>query len=46
MGEGDYFVIFDAGHGFGGDHGVDDGFLRSLHCGGEDGFEEIVGQHF
>ena len=46
MGEGDYFVIFDAGHGFGGDHGVDYGFFGGLHGGGEDGLDQIVGQHF
>jgi len=45
VGESDYFVIFDAGHGFGGDHGVDYGFFGGLHSGGEDGFDHIVRQH-
>src|SRR2546422_71296 len=39
-------MIFDAGHGFGGDHGVNDGFFGGLDGGGEDGIELVVGQHF
>jgi hypothetical protein len=46
VGEGDDAVIFDAGHGFGGDHGVDDGFLGGLDGGGEDGLDFVVGEHF
>ena len=41
-----YFVIFDAGHRFGGDHGVDYSFFGGLDRGGEDEFNQIVWQHF
>src|SRR6267378_2704442 len=44
--QGDDFVIFDAGHGFGGDHGVDHGLFGGLDGGGEDGLDLIVGKHF
>ena len=40
------FVIFDAGHGFGGDHSVDDGLFGSLDGGGKDGIQGVVGQKF
>ena len=46
VGEGDDFVVFDAGHGFRGNHGVDDGFFGGLNRGGEDDFDSIIGQHF
>ena len=46
VGQRDNFVVIDAGHGFGGDHGVDDGFFRGLDGGGEDGLDLVVGQHF
>src|SRR5882724_1532707 len=39
-------MILNAGHGFGGDHGVDDGFFGGLHGSGENGIELVVGQHF
>src|SRR6266404_5958426 len=39
-------MIFDAGHSFGGDNGVDDGFFSGLNSGGENGIELVVGQHF
>ena len=45
MGESDDFVIVDAFHGFGGDHGVDDGFLCRLDGCKEHGVEGIVGEH-
>src|ERR1700674_3640216 len=45
MGERADAMIFDAGHGFGGDHGVDDGFFGGLDGGGKDGFDLVVGQH-
>src|SRR5882672_484573 len=38
-------MIFDAGHGFGSDHGVDDGFFGGLDGGGENGIDFVVGQH-
>src|SRR6266850_5854336 len=38
-------MIFNAGHGFGGDHGVDDGFFGSLDGGSENGIDLVVGQH-
>ena len=31
--QGDHGVVVDAGHGFGGDHGVDDGLFGSLNSG-------------
>ena len=43
--QGDYGVIVDAGHGFGGDHGVDDGFFGGLDCRQKNGIERIVGEH-
>src|SRR6266404_6398542 len=43
--QGDNFVIFHAGHGFGGDHGIYHGLLGGLDGGGEDGLDLIVGQH-
>jgi hypothetical protein len=43
--EGDDFVIVDAFHGFGGDHGVDDGFFGGLDGGQENWVERIVGEH-
>ena len=46
VGERDDFVIFDAGHGFGGDHRVDDGFFGGLNSRGEDGLDLIIGKHF
>src|SRR5882724_8178363 len=46
MGERADAMIFDAGHGFGGDHGIDDGFFSSLDGGAENGIEFVVGQHF
>src|ERR1700730_8417456 len=39
-------MIFDAGHSFGGDHGVDDGFFGGLDSGTKNGIELVVGQHF
>src|SRR5258705_4334172 len=39
-------VVIDAGHGVGGDHGVDDGFFGGLDDGGEDRVEVGVGEHF
>src|SRR6266436_9112414 len=39
-------MIFDAGHGFGGDHGVDDGFFGGVDGSAENGIEPVVGQHF
>ena len=45
MREGDDFAIVDAFHGFGGDHGVDDGFFGGLNGGEEDGVEGVVGKH-
>ena len=44
--ERDNLMILDARHGFGSDHGVDDGLFRGLHRGGEDGSELVIGQHF
>ena len=46
MGKSDYRVIVDSGHGFGGDHGIDHRFLRSLDGGKEDGIQLVVRQHF
>ena len=46
MGQCDDFVILDAGHCFGGNHGVDDGLFSSLNGGGEDRTQLVVGQHF
>ena len=46
MGEGDYGVAVDAGHGFGGHHGVDYGFFGGLDGGQKEGIEAVVGQHF
>jgi len=43
--QGDHFVIVDAFHGFGGDHGVDYGFFGGLDGGEEEGIERIVGEH-
>jgi len=45
VGERDYFVIVDAFHGFGGDHGVDHGFFCGLDCGQENWVEGVVGKH-
>ena len=45
MRERDDFVIVDAFHGFGGDHGVDDGFFGGLDGREENGIERIVGKH-
>ena len=45
MGEDDYFVVVDAFHGFGGDHGVDDGFFGGLDGGEEERIQGIVGEH-
>src|SRR5260370_7717443 len=42
----DNFVILDAGHGFGGDHGVDDGFFGGLHARGKEAVQMIVPKHF
>src|SRR6266403_6181246 len=39
-------MIFNAGHGFGGDHGIDDCFFSGLHSGAKNGIELVVGQHF
>src|SRR5258708_870370 len=39
-------VIFDAGGGFRGDHGVDDGLFRGLDGGREDRVDSVVGEHF
>ena len=44
--QGDDFVILDAGHGFGGDHGIDHGLFGGLHSRGKDGVQLIVGKHF
>src|SRR5713226_1645253 len=41
----DDFMIFDAGGGFRGDHGVDDGFFSGLDGGREDRVDSVVGQH-
>src|SRR5690349_13335232 len=38
-------MIFDARHGVGGDHGVDDGFFDGLDSSREDRFDQIVGKH-
>ena len=46
MGEGDDGVVVDAGHGFGGDHGVDDGFFGGLTVARKSGIEFVVRQHF
>jgi hypothetical protein len=45
VGKGDDFVVVDAFHGFGGDHGVYDGFFCGLDGGKEDWIEGIVGKH-
>jgi hypothetical protein len=42
----DHFVIFDAGHGFGRDHRIDDGFFGGLHGSSKDRLNFFVGQHF
>ena len=39
VGQRGYVVVVDAGHGFGGDHGVDDGFFRGFDGGSENGIE-------
>src|SRR6266849_8280617 len=44
--EGGDVVAVNAGHGVGGDHGVDDGFFGGLDYGGEDGVEGAVRNHF
>src|SRR5437867_11676095 len=44
VGQRDDFVILDAGHGFGGNHGVDDGLFSRLNGGGEDRTKLVVGQ--
>ena len=46
VGQGDYGVIVDAGHGFGGDHGVDDGLFGGLDGGQKHRVEAVVGQAF
>ena len=46
VGKGDDGVVIDASHGFGGDHGVDDGFFGGLDGGQEERIEAVVGQHF
>ena len=45
VGQGDDFVVVDAFHGFGGDHGVDYGFFGGLDGREEDWVEGIVGEH-
>ena len=45
VGQSDHFVIFDAGHGFGRDHGVDDSFFGGIRDGSEDGVHAIVWKH-
>ena len=45
MRQGDHCVIVDAGHGFGGDHGVDDRFFGGLDCCQKNWIERIVGEH-
>lgn len=45
MGKGDDFVVVDAFHGFGGDHGVDYGFFGGLDRRKENGVERVVGEH-
>src|SRR6516164_5082981 len=46
VGEGRYVVIVNAGHGFRGNHAVDDGFFGSLHDSGKHRIERLVGEHF
>jgi hypothetical protein len=41
--QGDHGVVVDAGHGVGGDHGVDDGLFGSLYGGQEQWIEAVVG---
>jgi hypothetical protein len=43
--ERDDFVVVDAFHGFGGDHGIYHRFFGGLDGGKEDGVKGIVGQH-
>lgn len=45
MREGLYGAVVDAGHGFGSDHGVDDGFFDRLDSGLEERVHMIVGHH-
>ena len=45
-GQGYDSVAVDAGHGFGGYHGVDYGFFGGLDGGEKQGIEAVVGQHF
>src|SRR4051812_36592592 len=45
VGERDDAVIFDAGHCFGGDHGIDDGLLDGFNGGFEDRIHAVVGEH-
>ena len=45
MWEGDDFVVVDAFHGFGGYHGVDDGFFGGLHCREENRIQGIIREH-
>ncbi len=44
--EGGDVVVVNAGHGVGGDYGVDDGFFGGLDYGGEDWVEGTIWEHF
>ncbi len=44
--QGDDFVIFDAGHGFGRNHGVNHRLFGRLHRRGKDRVEMIIRKHF
>ena len=46
MGEGGDAVAVNAGHGVGGDYGVDDGFFGGLDYGGENWVEVGIREHF
>src|SRR5436190_24169722 len=45
MRQGNDGAVVDAGHGFGGDHGIDYGLLRRLNGSEEDGIQFLIGQH-
>ena len=45
MGKGVDGVVVDAGHGLGGEEGVDDGFFGGLDRGFEEGADVLVGEH-